>query len=161
LTDRACRRRRPKARIESEGLGCADDPTIVGDAYVDRLAPIGRVRARTRATSLNLFDRSLDAYESVLEALPRDDADRDLRVREARPNAAEFPGALTGASARTRDQQPLGDAIPGGLYAEPAYRTAAVRSEIVVVGLSDNGARGRESPEFAQLALSARQETLE
>ena len=36
LTNRVCRGRRPKTRIEIQELPWAHDPTIIGDEYVDR-----------------------------------------------------------------------------------------------------------------------------
>lgn len=63
---------------------------------------------------------------------------------------------LACATARAGDQPPSGNEIPWGLHAEPSYRAAAVRSEIVVVDRSGHGARVRKPPGFAQLALAAR-----
>jgi methenyltetrahydrofolate cyclohydrolase len=126
-------------------------------------------RARElRTRSLELAEDELHAYEPVLDAirLPRQDPDREDRIRAAQLEAAGPPLAIANAAAElaelatalatTGNPNLAGDAITGALLAEAAAQAAA---RLVQINLGDNPLV-REATELARRARSAREEAL-
>jgi methenyltetrahydrofolate cyclohydrolase len=140
----------------------------------DGALPVAALRERAaaiRSTATRLADEDAAAYGRVIEALraPRDDADRDARVREALSRAADPPLAIAECAAETaelaaalaHDGNPnlRGDALTGALLAEAAALGAARLVEINLAS-APGDARVARARDLARRALAARERAL-
>ena len=137
-------------------------------AFTHGREEVGRRAGELRGRALELAEIELHAYEPVLAALrlPREDPQRDARVRAASIEASRSPleiaqvggelAELAADLARTGNRNLAGDAIAGALLAEAAAQAAA---RLVAINLAD-GPAVTEAAEFARHARTAREAAL-
>jgi formiminotetrahydrofolate cyclodeaminase len=144
---------------------------MAGQFAPAELGPTGARAAELRERSLGLAKAELSSYEPVLEALrlPRQDPERESRLRVARSGAAETPLALAGVAAEVSElaaraagrgsRHLAGDVITAALLAEAACRAAA---GLVDINLAEEPAdpRRTEAAELARRARLAREKAL-
>jgi formiminotetrahydrofolate cyclodeaminase len=138
-------------------------------AFTDGYDEAGHRAAELRERSLELAQVELHAYEPVLEALrlPREDPERDAKVRAAEVEASRSPLEIAQIAAEladhaaviARDGNPnlAGDAITGALLAEAGAQAAA---RLVAINLAPDDSGVRTATELATRALNARKEAL-
>lgn len=116
------------------------------EAVRDRLATVVDRAAEARRRLLELAERDLDSYRSVLAVrrLPRDDPERNSRLESALAQASEVPleiarlaAEVAGLGAEVADvgaADVRGDAIVSVLLAEAAGQSATSLVELNLVG---------------------------